>query len=62
MAIPISEVAEQADVTRQAVYKAILAGRLTEVSQLGKKGVKEDQKLRDFINSNLKKENGNGKN
>lgn len=49
MGISVSEAAKLAGVERQAIYKALGTGRLTEMTSLGKKGVKEDQKLKDFM-------------
>lgn len=56
MALAISEVVQWAqdagrDITRQAVYKALSENRLTLVVRLGKKGVKEDGKLEQFLGS-----------
>lgn len=55
--IPIREVVRLSGKSRQAVYKAIKSGNLTEADLYGVKAVADNQKLADFIGE--QSENGN---
>jgi len=46
--ITVNDAADRAGISRQAIYKAILAKRLNAVKQLGKQGVKLDAKWESF--------------
>jgi hypothetical protein len=52
--IPVREVVRLSGKTRQAIYKAITAGRLTEADLYGVQAVADDKKLAEFLS------NGNG--
>jgi len=59
--IPIREVVRRSGRRRQAVYKAITAGRLTESDLFGTQAVADDDKLAGFIKkakADAKKKNG----
>lgn len=60
--IPVREVVKLSSRSRQAVYKAIKAGNLTEADLFGVAAVADNQKLADFIEAGNLAAKQNGKN
>jgi len=62
--IPIREVVNRSKRSRQAVYKAIDAGNLTEADLFGVRAVLDDHKLAEFVAAGIaahEQQNGNKK-